>query len=172
MWLVVIVMILGFVVGPIMWVIPTKRDKRIAKLRNYAAQAGVRVRLVARSSLPGISEAEGSPVNLVRYSINWDPEGDDAETVLSCKIENSPWRLQVGKIEHESHFSGQWEWAKDLVADQKWHIFLRETLNTLPRGVLVIENTPYDLAIFWQEKGSNSEVDRLVEILKTLRGLG
>lgn len=172
MWLVVMVLILGFVVGPIMWVLPSKRDKRIAKLRNYAAQEGVRVRLVARSSLPGISEAEGSSVNLVRYSINWDSESDDAETASSSKVVNLPWRLQVGRIEHEAHFSGNWEWAKDLIAGQKWHRSLREILTALPDDVHVIENTPYDLAIFWQEKGSNSEVDRLVEILKTLRNLG
>lgn len=174
MWLAVIatVMILGFVVGPIMWVLPSKRDKRIAKLRNHAAQEGVRVRIVARSSLPGIVEAKESSANLVRYSINWDSGDDDSGILPSSEIENLPWRIQVGRIDHETHFSGMWDWGKDLVADQKWHGPLRETLNELPNDALAIENTPYDLAIFWQEKGSNAEVDCVVAILKKLRSLG
>ncbi len=178
MWLVVvmIVAILGIVIGPIMWVVPSNRDKRIAKLRNYAAEQGARVRLVAKRSLPGIAEDKDSSPNLVRYSINWtlDKSEDDErnKSNLTSKPENSPWRLQAGRIEHESHFSGAWQWAKDLVADQKWHSALRANLDRLPSDVIAIENTPYDLAIYWQEKGSAEEVDQVVSFLKTLRSIG
>jgi len=66
MWITVliIVIVLGLGIGPVMWLMPSARQKQLAALRAHAATQGLKVRLVSVGQLGSVNLAAGEVVTL------------------------------------------------------------------------------------------------------------
>lgn len=169
MWLTVLIIVgvLSLAVGPIFWLLPSKSQRKVARMRTYALQRGLRVHM---GNLPAGGDERRRSVAV--YCLPWLGTGGEEEQQRKGalrKPENSPWLLHQGSYAHGLHFSEHWDWADNARAASKWHAPLRETLAKLPAGVEALELTPQGLCCYWRETGDTAQVDQLADLLENLR---
>ncbi|MDX9873458.1 MAG: hypothetical protein RBS88_00995 [Spongiibacteraceae bacterium] len=148
-----IVIVLGalLVIGPIFWIMPSARDRRLAELRSTAAKLGLeladvelpqtrrqRVRLeeTQRGMLyrAPLLQKPAVPVPLVR----WVREAPDAP------------------------------WVREGEPPLEWSARLDAVLEQLPRSVCAFELGARGPAIYWREQGNEETVRQLAALLKPL----
>jgi hypothetical protein len=128
-------------VGPIMLMKPSKRDQRIASLRQKAAQQGLHIRL---------DNFETSPVAV--YSLN-----------VELPKDISSWLLLKQSYSHGLHFHHQWEFQVDSdankpVLNKEVQQDLQQFLDRLPNDIVGLELNPKTVGIWWLEKRGGSSI--------------
>lgn len=171
MWIPILItlLVLALAAGPILWFRPTPYQRRIASLRTRAAQLGMSVQLMPLSQLGLSGEQRGDTV--AAYGVGWVREPGDNQQVSRHPV-NRPWRLVKGRLSHELHFAGRWDWQKGREAQRPWHGPLRELLAELPEDVIGLENAEHGLWLYWQERGGPERVEEMAAILQRLREIG
>ncbi len=153
-WLpvVIVLMAVAMVVGPVMLMQPSARQRREASLRSRAESLGLRVHLLP---LPG-SKTPGqlSPA----YCLPWRRDNADL----------SAWLLVRGNYEHALNFSGVWQWQQGMEAGSAWHEPVLKLLPQLPACVQAVGNGPQGLCLYWDELGGSGRVDELGDWLSRL----
>ncbi|WP_432698649.1 hypothetical protein ACQUQP_09975 [Marinobacterium sp. YM272] len=162
-WL-IITLVVSSLIGSVMWVMPSPRERFQAQLRLKARGLGFQVQ-IAQLNLPrqrGEMEAETLSVPVYRQ----------LRTNLSGK-EKSDWRSwQVCRAETlatEGLIDG-WSWINGEGSLSPAALErLCQTLTALPEDVLALESTPIHLSVFWKEKDERSleqikqAIDPLIE---------
>lgn len=153
-WIPVIIILfaVALIVGPVMWMKPNARDKRLADLRGRAAAAGKTVQM---QTLPA-SRGKGTA------AVYFTPWEDKRRLQLG-------WILELQRGEHEMHFDGRWDWRNGRAAPEAAWGVLREMLEKLPRGACGVVASPVGLGIQWMESGGDAEYTALVSALDTYR---
>lgn len=137
--LIIILFAVALVVGPVMWMKPSGRDRRLASLRSRAARAGLTVQM---RPLP---EALGEGSAAV-YFCRW-------QDLRRLQLD---WILELQRGAHEMHFSGRWDWCNDRAAPQAAWAQLRQMLEQLPGDACAIVASQAGLGIQWRESGDDS----------------
>ncbi|SDK23273.1 hypothetical protein [Microbulbifer yueqingensis] len=150
--LLIILLAVALVIGPVMWLKPSGRDRRLASLRQRAAAAGM---IVQMSALP---ESRGEGTAAV-YIARWE----DPRRLLTG------WVLELQRMAHDMHFSGRWDWRNDRSAPEKAWQLLREMLAALPDDALGIHATQAGLGVQWREQTGDRGMDMLVTALEEFR---
>ena len=170
MWITIAVVILAMasVVGPILWIMPSKYQLKVAKMRQSALQHGLRVMM---NDIPPRAYCDNGERRWIAvYYLPWSArEQDTAAAKQVRKISQQPWRLVYEKLDHELHFSEHWQWSEALVAPAPWQLALRGLLAALPPGVCAVENNRQGLAIYWNERGDEQNVAVIATLLHRLR---
>lgn len=171
MWIpvLVIVLVIAMAVGPVMWFRSTPYQQKIVEFRNRANRLGLRVRLTALAEL-GVPGDAAREHKVAGYGLAWIQPQDDNEQRQRPAIQE--WCLVKERISHEGHFSGWWNWRTGGQANREWHEDLRTLLPSLPRDVVALESNRQGLWLYWDEKGSPEQVDRVASILNDLRRRG
>jgi hypothetical protein len=142
-------------VGPIMLMKPSKRDQRIASLRQEAAQQEMHIRL---------SSFEDKPTAV--YSIHVE---------LPKSI--IPWLLLKQSYTHGLHFHGPWEFQEDSDSSSKPTINnalqkeLIDFLDRLPADIVGVELGKQTVGLWWKEKPNGMTVMDLKDQLKALAAI-
>ncbi|WP_075185243.1 hypothetical protein [Teredinibacter haidensis] len=138
MWATIIAfcLVVVMVVGPIMMIQPSRRQRRVARLRELAATRQLRVKL---SSNP----VSGEPRQLCVYS--------HAVETTSHKDKLRPWMLARQSFEHELNFVADWDWVgRNRVAEGKQRE-LCEWVQMLPAPIRAVEVTEHSVSLYWTE---------------------
>ncbi|WP_346839886.1 hypothetical protein [Microbulbifer sp. SAOS-129_SWC] len=140
-WLPLIIILLAvvLVVGPVMWLKPSSRDRRLADLRQRAARAGMSVQMQPLPAALG----EGSAAV---YTQRWR---DRRRLQLG-------WSLELQRMEHEMHFAGRWDWSGGRSAPEPAWEPLRELLAQLPRDACAVVASDSGLGVQWHEDSGES----------------
>lgn len=152
LWFIVLtILVLAMVVGPIMMFKPSKRDQRLAALRQAAAQKGLGVRLV-----PTKHHNSKHAVAVYSSYINEPKTSDNPDEV--AEVTPLKWVLLKQSFEHGVHFYGYWDWqdsnAKAPVAD---HVTLKSLLDELDETFVGLELTDIGVGLWWTEKSHGIE---------------
>ena len=159
-------LIIAFVVlslmGSVMWVMPTKRDRFLAKLRMEAKGLGFQVQLIKLVYPREKGEVEPRKITSVAYRL------------LRGKItsqEHKQWKSwQVIRCEanaSEGLISG-WAWAMgERTLNESALASLNAQLSELPKDVSGLESTPIQVSAFWSE----TQASELSEIKRHLQAL-
>lgn len=150
--LIIILFALALVVGPVMWLKPSARDRRLADLRGRAAKSGITVQMQA---LPA---ALGQGTAAVYYS-RWQ---DKRRLQLG-------WRLELQRVEHEMHFAGRWDWRNGRAAPKPAWEPLRKMLDQLPGDACAVVASEGGLGIQWRESGGDAAYRALETALAEFR---
>ena len=135
-WLPLIIIILAvtLVVGPVMWLKPSGRDRQLAGLRQRAAKAGMSVQM--QSLPPALGEGTAAV-----YIQRWrDPR----------RLQTG-WILELQRMSHELHFAGRWDWRKSRSAPEAAWEPLRELLAQLPEDACAVVASQGGLGVQWRE---------------------
>lgn len=148
--------------GPVLWLVPSKRDKRLAAMRSRARSEGLIV------EMRRIRKPDPAPEERV------SPGGKVREPVLECASYGLPlarglkylpsWRLVRRAAPGDPDpFS---EWQYDLRPKGEGREFLAQVLPhvetllaVLPKDVAALEVTGRMVLAFWLEKPGSTEAD-------------
>lgn len=136
-------------VGPIMLMQPSKRDRKLAALRQAAAQSGLIVRMTD-------------------YQQGQDKQAIAVYYLTVDLPENTPsWQLVKQEYQHDVHFYKEWEWqdkTPELQDSQKQQ--LQSFLNGLPADIVGLEMNSRQIGLWWREVNSKLTVDDIQSFLK------
>lgn len=165
-WLIIIV-ILIVAFGPIMWLVPSKRDRRLAAMRQQARQEGL---LVEMRRLPKAGAAPEERVTAGGRVLEPVHELAVYQRPLQRRLRHLPtWRLLRGGPGIE----GPSGWAFEIGRKpQHKHLdaalqALRPTFARLPGDVLALECEERALGAYWLERPPSgpAEVSALADTL-------
>jgi hypothetical protein len=159
MWTTVIIvgLVIAMLVGPIMLIQPSRRQRRLAKLRSAAAVHGLGVRLMR---MPEGSALAGQEVAL--YYHQWPNNKSLKQT----------WLLSRQSYSHGLHFAENWDWANERPASPGWQEAIRRALPALPESVVGVEAASQSLGLCWLEQTGGKSVDEATaEISSYLKNL-
>ena len=149
-WFVVFLMLLAFamMVGPILLVQPSRRDRKVAGMRAKASQLGLRV------SLQKLGED-----NLAVYELPWSRT--DQRPLMGVE-----WMLERKPYAHDIHLAQWWEWQGAGRPLPPVSAILEERLQLLPESVAALEANRLGLRCYWSEAGGEKGLATLAEWLK------
>lgn len=172
-WIVIAVILLA-AFGPVLWILPSRRDRRLAALRARAREEGLVVDLRKLPKRNAVAHERVSSAGQVR-----DPVVEVAAYAqgLARKLRNLPaWRLQRGEAEDDAERAPRPGWVyldrptgRDHVAAM---LELADPfLSALPGDVLAVEVAPRSLLIYWLE-GLGAGPAQVSEMAARLREFG
>lgn len=169
-WLIIAVVLLA-AFGPVLWLLPSRRDRRLAALRQAAREAGLVVEIKRIPKTNPRPEERVSAGGVVR-----EPVRDCAayQWLLQRRLKHLPaWRL----LRQEGASDGPWpDWvfephvrASEPHLDEVMSLMRRE-LGSLPAGVIGLEAGERAVLVYWLE-GADSGTDDVATIASTLKVL-
>ena len=161
-WMIIILIMLSLI-GSMMWVMPTKRQKYQAVLRSKAKTMGFQVQLEMITAPRAKGEMEAESRTMTAYRI--------LRNGLSQEQKRTFKTWQVFRIESiaDTGLPPGWSWSEGegLLSPEQLK-GLGEIINNLPSGVFSIESTPVYAGVFWDEEGEEGVLDTLKEQLEHL----
>lgn len=153
-WLpiVIIVFAVALVIGPVIWLKPSSRDRKLAELRQRAATSGLKVQM---QPLPA-SQGTG---NAAVYFSQW----------RNPRRLQTGWALELQRMAHEVNFDGVWDWRNDRPAAEAAMAPLRELVGMLPADATGVYANDSGLGVQWRERSGAPGLVRLQEALSTMR---
>lgn len=149
--LVFIVVAIAMAVGPIMMFQPSQRDRRLAKLRQLAAQQGLKVRLAKQELLSGDKK-------VAVYSL---------PVKLSKAVPTAT--LVRQEYEHEVHFCKTWELQDNSQIPASYQASLKSYISALPESIVGLDISPSLLGVWWLESDKASNLDPVNQGLEGLK---
>lgn len=149
--IILILLAIALAVGPIMMMQPSSREKRIATLRQEAAQAGLRIRMAKNNK-----EDDIKPIAVYTYLAEL-PEGTQT------------WSLLRRSYEHEIHFHKTWEWqtaTKGISSNKEEALF--QFVDALSDDIVGLEVNENRVGIWWNEKPNTLTIGGVKQLLKEL----
>lgn len=148
MWPMIIasVLVVAMLVGPIMMLQPSRRQRELARVRLLAAKHSMAVKLVQ-------NPASGEPRQLAVYSRGVE----DCRTYGGRKP--APWILARQHLEHELNFASGWDWVGEKRAPAALQEILKPWLTALPAPIRAVEVTAQTVGFYWTEACWQHEAD-------------
>ena len=142
---IVILLALGVVVGPVLYLVPTRRDRRLAAIRLAARRSGLVVELQCVPNLDAPAaervSAAGAPLAPVHASVSY-------AMPLRARLEHvGRWRLL-----RSERTGWQFDAERKTPAHPELLRRLRALLATLPEDAVALELDGGRLACFWLER--------------------
>lgn len=153
-WLLIIFFLL-LVAAPVMWLKPSPRQKRVARLRDLAIKAGVEVKL-AKSPL------HNDTGTMPSYRFAYPPQRPGPRFVLVREAEASD-RLKL--------FCPGWRWRIEPLRGlpEPAEARLRQLLERLPQDALIIESGREALMLWWHESQDGERFSRYLDDFRFVR---
>lgn len=166
LWVIVAGLAFLMVLGSILWIMPSKRDRRIAGLRQAAIIKGVRVKLIKYPLINLSGRVEEGAVDAAGYSF---------DGVESNRL-HSGWMLirshhNVEETSSSSSFAG-WDWyinQGELPLAVMQHI--ESLLDAYKEQLHAVSILSGGITIGWNEDGTADDVIKFEDWANTLRGL-
>lgn len=153
-WL-IITLVVSSLIGSVMWVMPSPRERFQANLRLKARALGFQVQ-IAQLAMPrqkGEMDAETLSVPVYRQ-IRTNLSSQQKDNWLSWHVCRAETLAQEGLPEGWSWISGEGRLAAGPLEK------LCQTLDSLPADVIALESTPIHLNVFWRE-GDEASLERI-----------
>ena len=169
--LIALVLVIAF--GPVLWLLPSKRDKRLAAMRSRAREEGLIVELRRIPKLDPTAEERVSPGGKVREPV---VECASYALPLPRALKYLPaWRLVRAAADTAPDPFPRWQFDQRPKGEGRAHLepMLAATgarLERLPEDVAALEVSPRMLLAYWLERpGSTAEtVPDLAAVLRDL----
>lgn len=159
--------------GPVLWLVPSKRDKRLAAMRKRAREEGLVV------EMRRIPKPDPAPQERVSSG------GRTREPVIECASYGLPlsrtlkflptWRLVRKAAENEADPLPDWQYDVRPKGDGRAYLAdvldrVRGTLERLPADVVALEASARMVLAFWLERPGTNE-QSVIDLAAILRGL-
>ncbi|WP_421863876.1 hypothetical protein [Motiliproteus sp.] len=158
-WLVITLIFLA-IIGSMMWMKPSPRQRMQADLRQQAMRLGFQVQ-ISRLTLPrALGEAFGEERNCVAYRLP-----------RLARQQAKPPEWQIFRLESHANVGlpQGWSWAKGEGYQSEAELArITALIIALPETVYGIESTPVSVSIYWDEFGTPETIEQLKQQLEPL----
>lgn len=148
-WLIIIAVV-ALAVGPVMMFQPNASERRLARLRQRAAELKMRVSLMHGKS----PELEHTAC----YSCYWRHKS----------LTGQYWQLLRKGFAHGIHLADVWSWEGEP-ATSDLHPVIEQFLKELPDTVQALIASPQGLGVAWRERGDVEQVELINEKILSLQ---
>lgn len=168
--------ILLLAIAPIVWILPTPRQRQEGRLRQRAMQIGLRVQLdhlpkqnpSPEELIDGAGRALHPTLACARYALSI--KQDTALQQPGYFVIFSPGKKHITLS--DNRLPEGWLWrdenqTRPNLDDDKVEA-ISHCLTRLPQSTLALERTTHELAVFWRESGGDGDVDLILETLQKL----
>jgi len=147
-WAIIFIIIaIAMALGPIMMMQPSRRDRRLADLRQKAASLGLQVRM---------SDYEGRPVAV------YSKPADLPKTTIS-------WQLLKQSYSHGIHFYQEWQLLDNSSAvPAEIEHAIKLYIDELFQDIVGIEVNKKAVGVWWLEKPNTETVEQILSSLNSL----
>lgn len=145
--IIIVILAIAMMLGPILLLQPNKMQRRLASLRQTAAEKGLQVRMLKR-------DAEV----VAAYQLPWS----------IARRKRQKWMLKRTSYEHGLHIAGFWQWLDHNRPSPQFEQILAEALPELPSSVVGIEADSYGIAVLWLEQGGEERLNNLIAWLRDI----
>lgn len=173
-WMIVLLLVAAF--GPILWILPSRRDRLLASLRSGARRRGLLVELTRLPDLAAPPEARvsagGKPrVPTVSCTAYRQP--------MSRAVNHAPrWRLLAvdpavsSTVNRGTGPVPGWVFDGAVAGDEQYWARGTQRLSRLPDTVLGVEADRNQVSVFWRERVAVEQIDSILDDLaEALQGL-
>ncbi|MEH6471832.1 MAG: hypothetical protein V7752_11325 [Halopseudomonas sp.] len=162
---VIIVLILLAIIGSMMWMMPSPRQRVQALLRQRAMRLGFQVQIV-RILLPrALGEAMADERDCVAYRLPRTQKRSGSKPV--------PWQIFQLTSHANVGLPEGWSWSKgEDQLEQSTLGLIAELIQSLPEDVYGIESTPVSVSVYWEERGTPETVELIQQQLNRLLEIG
>lgn len=162
-WAIIILIMLSLI-GSMMWVMPSPRQRFQAELRARAKPIGFQVQMVRLTAPRAKGEMEAEQYAVMAYRLprtNMDKKS--AQRL-------APWHaFRVNALANEGLPEG-WSWGVgERVLDDAALSLLTDVIAQLPKGVSSIESTPIHVTAHWDEEGKLEDLELIKAQLSRLQ---
>ena len=163
----IIVLVMLSLLGSMMWVMPTKRQKYQAALRLAAKKAGFQIQLEQVTAPRATGEMEPETRNGISYRL--------LRHDLSRAEKNHFQRWQIFKVDALANtgLPSGWSWSQgeNILGEEQLQA-LNELITALPEGIFSIESSAVYLGVIWDEEGGEEQLLALKQTMDDFLGLG
>ncbi len=167
-WLISLLLLGAF--GPIFWLVPSRRDRRLAAMREQARVRGISVELTRLPDLNPKSEDRVSAAGL------------ELEPTLSCVAYRLPygrtlslapvWQLQRDSRVSEGLLPG-WRLTGERPGSESYQAAIAALVPHLPEDCLALECDTHRVSFYWTEAVSKdlalAAVEKVANILEKIK---
>lgn len=143
--IVFVILAVAMVLGPIMLMKPSGRQRQLASLRQEAMESGLQSRM---SSVPKELKSFTVAPTIAVYQQRWHERRFTAE---------GSFLLYRTSFHHDIHFHNEWDWLEGQAAKGSVNQAFKTCLDELPDSVLAIEISALGVGFFWLEKSCSVE---------------
>ncbi|MCR8921756.1 hypothetical protein NO559_03170 [Dasania sp. GY-MA-18] len=156
----IIVIIMAVVIGPIMWMMPSARQRQQMAVRQYALAQGFTIKV---TDLPQSHRQRVRKEPVKQGVVYRLPLQQDRPLVMS-----QVYCLSRGIIDDvQEPQSTDYEWqGQPLNEAETW---FTEALQQCPRTAVAIEYSAAGVGCYWQERGGEAAVEQIKVALQQLR---
>ena len=169
-WL-LIIFILALIIGPILVLIPSTRQKEQIAFRNEAKSRGISVELCT------IEDPNPDPDSYLSAT------GKRLDPVIKCiayrisrkrplhwrRVARISWKLVQTQDARLADLPAGWKWHEpsNELAEVLRQALARE-LNRLPDDVIAVDESNYFVSVYWREKGGSDALEGVCSFLEQL----
>jgi len=160
-WLIIVFVVMSLI-GSVMWVMPTPRQRFQAQLRLRARKLGFQVQLVKLQLPRQRGEVEAETLDIPAYRMlrsNLSREERDGWR---------NWQMFRGETLANTGLAPGWSWIRgERTLSETALSQVNRLLEQLPSDVVALESSPVHVTAFWQE-GEDADLERIAELLKSM----
>ncbi len=159
----IIVLIMMSLLGSMMWVMPSPRQRFLAKLRLQASREGFHVQIVRVTPPRAAGQVEPEVLSATAYRLpRFNLEKSEREGFTEWQVFRQTAIADTGLPEG-------WCWGVgERCLSEPQLLTLNELIGRLPEGVSSIESTPVHLSLYWNEKGDESSLEALKQLMQPI----
>lgn len=163
---IIIGIVVAAAIGPVLWFLPSKRDRLLGEIRAAARQAGL---VVEMTTVPKVDATAEDRVSA---------GGTEREAKIDCvayrlglprALPNAP-RWLLLKSERENRYVTGWTTTSPPRAlpalQQPYWLKVREVINALPGGCVAVEADVRQVTWFGRERLGDASVDAVVGAIR------
>ncbi|MDO6563473.1 hypothetical protein Q4488_08775 [Amphritea sp. 1_MG-2023] len=152
----IIIFVMMSLLGSMMWVMPSPRQRLLAKLRQQASRDGFQVQIVRLTPPRAAGQVEPETFTATAYRLpRFNLEKEQRHQFI-------PWQIFRQVAVANQGLPEGWCWG---LGERRLNEQQLATLNTLlaglPEGVSSIESTPIHISLYWDERGDENTLDEL-----------
>jgi len=159
----IIILIMMSLLGSMMWVMPSKRQKFQAELRQKASKLGFNVQITRLTPPRAEGQVEPETYTATAYRLpRFNIDKHERESFAEWQV----FRLRA--IANEGLPEG-WSWqAGERKLNTAQLAQLQELLAALPEGVSSVESTPAHFSVYWDERGQFTDLEGFKELMQEI----
>lgn len=159
-FLVAVIAVILVVVGSVVWVRPSPRDKKLAAWRQQALISGLKVKLEGFRADPKVSGIRDDIEGVSYQLFNSQPN----------KKDEMVWAVVLDEGWLQDHLPEGWSWYKEQPKEPLVDLIV-EQIKKAPLDIIGIERTPYMSRIVWKETGKNFDPTVLKQFLNEVQAI-
>ncbi len=161
-WVIIILLLLS-IVGSMMWMMPSPKQKVQVLLRQHAMRQGIQVQMSRLLFPRATGEAIPDERDCIAYRL------PRTNAIRRDKQTTIPWHIFKLDSVATNGLPEEWCWSKgedQLEQDQLTE--LAELIANLPKDAYSLESTPIAVSVYWYENGDQDSVDNIKQLLQKM----